>query len=139
MSTARIRVASGIIYEVMANEIIVHVRTKPDSPAPTVMRLAGDSADIFLRAVGGDDCLNSDSPHVSYLLDLGLLVTDDTPVVTRRTALTAGAVGVGAGIALLALPQAAVASSAQDLQGRWGWNSDDQALAFFAGGAERRR
>lgn len=133
MSTARVRLAPGITYEVLAREVIVHVRTQPHSSASTVVRLGGDSADLFLLAAEGSGGVSADSRYLPDLLDLGLLVTADTPVITRRSVLTAGAVGAGAGIALLALPQAALASSVQDLQGRWGWNSDDQALALFAG------
>jgi hypothetical protein len=56
------------------------------------------------------------SPAVLELIDLGLVTTKG---MSRRSVLTASAMGAGAGVALLALPQTAAASSSTLLNGNF--------------------
>lgn len=134
MSRSRVRVGPGITHEVLAGEVIVYVPARGEGSPSTAIQLSGGTAQVFLRVVNGDHDVSPDLEHVEELMTLGVLVTDTTPSVSRRTALTTGAVGVGAGITLLALPQAAAAASAvvTALQGTWIQDPTEPRLQFSA-------
>lgn len=102
MSISRITVPTGVVAEHVGNELMVFVPGKAE-----VVKLTGQAADVFLdiqagRAVrAGDDI-------VSGLEALGVI---EIPGVSRRGLIKAGAIGTGAGIAVLAMPSAAFAAS----------------------------
>ena len=120
MSSARVQVVSGVSHEVVADQVIVYVPGVGHESPRTAVQLSGDTADVFLRVVSGDESVTADTEHVSELVAVGVLVSEGSGVFSRRSALKAGAVGVGAGITVLALPQAAAASSVPiELEGTW--------------------
>ena len=129
MSSARVQVVSGVTHEVVADQVIVYVPGVGHESSSTAVQLSGDTADVFLRVVSGDEGVTVDTEHVSELVAVGVLVSEGSSVFSRRSALKAGAVGVGAGITVLALPQAAAASSVPiELQGRWSFESADSMV-----------
>jgi hypothetical protein len=72
-----------------------------------VVSLSGHPAEVVLDVQAGRK-VNSLEPVLRNLADLGVITT---PGVSRRGLITAGAVGAGAGIAVLAMPGVAAASS----------------------------
>ena len=131
MSSARVQVVSGVSHEVVADQVIVYVPGVGHESPRTAVQLSGDTADVFLRVVSGDEGVTVETEHVSELVAVGVLVSEGSNVFSRRSALKAGAVGVGAGITVLALPQAAAASSVPiELQGTWFF--DEDLMIFIA-------
>ena len=129
MSSARVQVVSGVSHEVVADQVIVYVPGVGHESPRTAVQLSGDTADVFLRVVSGDEGVTVETEHVSELVAVGVLVSEGSNVLSRRSALKAGAVGVGVGITVLALPQAAAASSVPiELQGTWSFPGADSML-----------
>ena len=120
MSSAGVVVVTGVTHEVVADQVIVYVPGVGHESSSTAVQLSGDTADVFLRVVRGDEGVTVDTEHVSELVAVGVLVSEGSSVFSRRSALKAGAVGVAAGVTILALPQAAAASSVPiELEGTW--------------------
>lgn len=120
MADKRVRVPSRVAHEILGDDVVVHIPACEQGLPPTVITLTGAVADVFRRAHSGDQSVTTDSDHVRDLIGLGILHADVHVDVSRRNFLAAGTVGLGAGIALLALPQAALASSnVVELSGRW--------------------
>lgn len=101
MSTARFRLASGVVVEEMGNELIVMV------PGSThVLSLSGPAAETLRRSQSGAPVLVN--AVTDELARAGVL---ESSAVSRRGLIKAGAIGAGAGIAVLAMPTVAAASS----------------------------
>ena len=140
MSGSRVCVTSGVTFDVLAGDVIVHVPAVPRGLPASVVSLSGGAAEVFLRVVNGDEGVTVDTEHVSDLVSFGVVQSDVPVGVSRRAALKAGAVGVGAGIAVLALPQAAAAASVVadagsgdviELEGFWE-NPEPNGIRFVA-------
>jgi hypothetical protein len=92
----------GVIVERVGDDLMVIVPGNTD-----VVSLSGHPAEVVLDVQAGRK-VNSLEPVLRNLADLGVITT---PGVSRRGLIKAGAVGAGAGIAVLAMPSAAAASS----------------------------
>lgn len=92
----------GVVVQLIGGEVLVFV-----PGGANVMRLSHDAASIVLDLQAGKS-VDSSSSTVAELLDLGVLATTG---FSRRGLIKAGAIGAGAGIAVLAMPQAAMAAS----------------------------
>ena len=74
-----------------------------------ILRISGPAADTLRTIVAGQP-VNPVTPAVLELADQGIITTS---AMSRRGLIRAGAVGAGAGIAVLAMPTAAMASSSE--------------------------
>lgn len=92
----------GVIVEPLGDDLMVVV---PGSKE--VVCLSGRPAEIVLDLQAGKNIDPSD-PAVSDLAGLGIV---STPGLSRRGMIKASAVGIGAGIAVMAMPGVAAASS----------------------------
>jgi hypothetical protein len=101
MTSARFRVAQGVVVEEMGNELVVMV------PGSTqVLSLTGAAAETVRKSRSGEIVLVN--AVTDELASAGVL---ESSAFSRRALIKAGAIGAGAGIAVLALPAAAAASS----------------------------
>ena len=135
MSGTGVHLGHGITHEVVADQVIVFLPASAQGSPSSVVSLSGGAAEVFLRVVNGDEGVTVDTEHVSDLVSLGVVQSDVPVGVSRRAALKAGAVGAGAGIAVLALPQAAAAASVAadviELEGFWE-NPEPNGIRFVA-------
>lgn len=99
----RFELVEGVLLHQVGGDLLVVV---PDSLE--TLRLSGDVA-ITLLAIHRGVAVDCVGPNINDLIKLGIV--SDRSKVSRRGLIRAGAVGVGAGIAVLALPSAAAASS----------------------------
>ena len=103
-----VSVKPGVIVERVGDDLMVIVPGNSD-----VVKLTGGVAEVLLDISAGKSVDLSD-PAVVDLLELGIV---STPGVSRRGLIKAGAIGAGAGIAVLAMPSVAAASSGDDSDG----------------------
>jgi hypothetical protein len=98
---SRVGLASGVVVEELGGDLMVMV------PGSTeVLTLSGDAAES-VRLVQSGSRVATDAV-VSDLLRLGVF---ETSGLSRRGLIKAGAIGAGAGIAVMAMPGVAAASS----------------------------
>lgn len=98
-----VTLSEGVLVEKLGSECVVFVPGRKD-----VLTLSGDMARVVVSISAGKPVSMSD-PGVSELVDLG--VVSAPSALSRRGVLSVGAVGVGAGVAALAMPSVAAASS----------------------------
>jgi hypothetical protein len=104
MSHHTLSIAPGVIIEHLGPDVVVMV------PGSTeVIKLSGDAAHT-IRAIQAGDVHALPSETVSELVDRGIVVSQAG--MSRRGLIKAGAIGAGVGIAVLAMPGVAAASSA---------------------------
>lgn len=97
-----ISVTPGVIVERVGDDLMVIVPGNSD-----VVSLSGRHAEMLLD-VKADRTVDSADPALHDLIDLGIL---SAPGLSRRGLIKVGAVGAGAGIAVLAMPGVAAAAS----------------------------
>jgi hypothetical protein len=121
MSISRIKVPTGVVAQRVGHELMVLIPGKAE-----VVKLTGEAAEVFLDIQAGRAVQASDD-IVSGLDAQGVI---EIPGVSRRGLIKAGAIGTGAGIAVLAMPSVAAAASASAFDGEayWAW------LSFGDGG-----
>jgi hypothetical protein len=102
MSYSQVTISSGVISERVGNELLVIVPGRTDT-----VRLTGHAADLFLDIQAGTKVDTADLV-VADLVDLGITQASG---MSRRGLIKAGAIGAGAGIAVLAMPGVAAAAS----------------------------
>jgi hypothetical protein len=95
-------ITSGVMIERVGEDLMVIVPGHAD-----VVKLGGVSAAVLLDVQAGTP-VNSNDPVVAELVDLGIV---SAPGLSRRRLIRVGAIGAGAGIAVLAMPGVAAASS----------------------------
>ena len=95
----------GVIVEHVGGELLVVVRGHTD-----VVKLTGGVREM-LEDIRAGKSVDVSDPVVVDLLELGIV---STPGVSRRGLIKAGAIGAGAGIAVLAMPGVAAASSSNE-------------------------
>jgi hypothetical protein len=117
----RVRLAAGVVVEEMGPDVVVMV---PDSSE--VLTLTGDAAGL-LRDVQAGATVRLGA-LVSELVQLGVL---DTSGLSRRGFVKAGAIGAGAGIAVLSMPGVAAASSGGVLDGSVGWDGTTITVELY--------
>lgn len=100
-------VVPGVIVERVGNDLMVIVPGDAD-----VVSLSGRPAEVLLDVKAGK-AVDASDPVVLDLVDLGIVSGHG---VSRRGLIKAGAVGVGAGIAVLAMPGVAAAASVVPLK-----------------------
>ena len=94
--------AKGVVVENMGTTVLVMIPGQHD-----VLTLTGPAADVVNAVVAGQHVSKNLEPEVELLLSAGVL----TSPMSRRNLLRAGAIGAGAGIAVLSMPSVAAASS----------------------------
>jgi hypothetical protein len=105
----RLAMVSGVVVEEVGDDLMVMV------PGSTeVLSVSGDAADAVRRVQSGSAVVND--AVVSDLVRMGVIQTSG---LNRRELIKAGAIGAGAGIAVLAMPGVAMASSEDFLAGKW--------------------
>ena len=102
MNKSGLSIVSDAVVEVVGTDVLVHL-----SGASEVIRLSDATAEVFLAIRAGQEVDPSDS-GVKELVAAGIVRSRG---LTRRGLVKAGAVGLGAGIAVMAMPSVAVASS----------------------------
>jgi hypothetical protein len=102
MSYSQVTISSGVISERVGDELLVIVPGRTGT-----VRLTGYAADLFLDIRAGTKVDTADLV-VADLVDLGITQASG---MSRRGLIKAGAIGAGAGIAVLAMPGVAAASS----------------------------
>lgn len=95
-------IAPGVVVERLGDVLLVIV---PGSSE--VISLSGHAAEVLLKVTAGHK-VDPLEPALKQLLKLGVLTT---PSVSRRGLVKAGAFGAGVGVAIMAMPGVAVASS----------------------------
>jgi len=128
VSKSSMSIAPGVIVENIGDDVVVMV------PGSTeVIRLSGDGAQLVRALRDGHPVVPTQT--VTELVNRGILVSPTG--MSRRGLIKAGAIGAGAGITVMAMPNAAVASSIQfiDLIGGWyenlGFYNFELANAFW--------
>lgn len=92
-----------------------------------VIRLQGETADLVRQISSAKSAELGNSEAVTQLIKLGVLSRQG---ISRRGLVKAGAIGAGAGVAVLAMPVAAVASSEPPLQFEGDWTADGTYVYF---------
>jgi len=118
----RFELVEGVLLQQVGGDLLVVV---PDSLE--TLRLSGDVA-ITLLAIHRGEAVDCVGPNINDLIKLGIV--SDRSKVSRRGLIRAGAVGVGAGIAVLALPSAAAASSLR-ITGQYFWDGNDNGEGMY--------
>jgi hypothetical protein len=98
-----VSLVAGLVVERVGDDLMVIVPGNSD-----VVSLSGRPAEVLSDVEAGRQ-VDSTNPALLDLVDLGIV---SAPGLSRRGLIKAGAVGVGVGVASLALPTAAFASSA---------------------------
>jgi hypothetical protein len=101
---SRVALASGVVVEELGGDLMVMV------PGSTEVLTLSDVAADAVRRVQSGSPVATDAV-VSDLVRLGVL---ETSGLSRRGLIKAGAIGAGAGIAVMAMPNAAMAASGGD-------------------------
>jgi hypothetical protein len=102
MSFSQVSLTAGVVVERISEELLVIT-----PGASEAVKLSGHAAEVF-RDIHAGRSVDVSDPVVSELARLGII---GSPGMSRRGLMRAGAIGVGAGIAVLALPSVAAASS----------------------------
>jgi hypothetical protein len=103
MTSNQLSIAPGVIIERIGDDVLVIVPRSTD-----VMRLSDDAART-IRAIQAGHAPVLPTATVTELVERGVLVSEAG--MSRRGLIKAGAIGAGAGIAVLAMPSVAAASS----------------------------
>jgi hypothetical protein len=103
MGKNTLSIAPGVVIEHVGDDVLVVIPGSSD-----VMRISGDQA-TALRIIESGNESGLSRKAVEGLVKVGVVVNRGE--VTRRSLVKAGAIGAGAGIAVMALPSAAAASS----------------------------
>jgi hypothetical protein len=98
----KVTVTPGVIVERVGDDLMVIVPGNLD-----VVSLSGRPAEVLLEVQEGRD-VDPSEPALKALSDLGIV---SSPGMSRRGLIKVGAIGAGAGIAVMAMPSVAVASS----------------------------
>jgi hypothetical protein len=108
MSGSKFTVSRGVVCERVGDELMIVVPGRTE-----VVKLTGEAADVFLDVQAGK------TPHVSVTLtsELEALGIIEAAGMSRRGLIKAGAIGAGAGIAVLAMPSVAAANSSEEEAG----------------------
>ena len=121
-----LRLATGVVVENLGTTVLVMIPRQHD-----VLTLTGPAADVVGAVVAGQPVSTDLEPEVELLLSAGVL----TSPVSRRSLLRAGAIGAGAGIAVLSMPSVAAASSPGGGTSSGGGDDDDPpSIALSATG-----
>jgi len=96
------RIAQGVLIEKVGEELVVVIRGSNEA-----IRVTGETA-VTLTHIQSGAQVDTRSTAIRELLELGII---EVPGFSRRGLIAAGAVGAGAGIAVLAMPGVAAASS----------------------------
>lgn len=102
MSANHVKIARGVIVETVGAELLVVVPGTLEA-----LRLTGEAASTLAKVQAGIK-VDPTSPEAAELMSRGIV---EIPGISRRGLIKAGAIGAGAGIAVLAMPSAAFASS----------------------------
>jgi len=114
MGKTTFTITPGAVIELIGNEAVVML---PGSTS--VMRVSEEQAHT-LRAIEAGHYSGLSAQTVESLIDAGIVVTHTG--MSRRNLVKAGAIGAGAGIAVMAMPGVAAASSGPavvNLTGTW--------------------
>jgi len=95
-------VTPGVIFERVGDDLMVIVPGNSD-----VVSLSGRPHEVLLDVLAGRE-VDPSEPALKTLGDLGIVTS---PGMSRRGLIKAGAIGAGAGIAVMAMPSVAAASS----------------------------
>ena len=101
--------APGAVIEPVGNDVMVMMPGNTD-----ILRISGPAADTLRTIVAGQP-VDPSTPTVLELADQGII---QTSWMSRRGLIRAGAIGAGAGIAVLAMPTAAAAASPAEVETR---------------------
>ena len=101
--SADVRLVPGVLVERVGDDVVVLVPGRDES-----LRFSGDHANAVEAILRGDS-RGVDAETVDQLVRFGVI--EDRPRPSRRGVLTAGAVGIFSGVAVLSLPSVAAASS----------------------------
>lgn len=112
-----------VVTECVGADVVVML---PDST--DVLRLSGEAAGA-IRSIEAGEAPVVPEKVLADLIDRGVLVTKST--VSRRGLFKAGSIGAGAGIAVLAMPSVAAASSGIPVDGVWFVFGATPATAYF--------
>ena len=129
MEKTTFRLAEDVLIERLGEEFLVMPADSAES-----LRLAGEAATVVHVLLENGRSAMPKTDALSELLAAGIVKTHDGAGPSRRSLLKTGAIGVGAGVASLALPTAASAASVTyvDVTGEWGVNLvPSSGAAFF--------
>jgi hypothetical protein len=96
------QLAEGVLIEQVGNDLVVVVPGGSEA-----MRITGEAAQVLSRIHAGQ----AEGLSEAVVRDLAAQGIIEVPGLSRRNLITAGALGAGAGIAVLTLPGVAAASS----------------------------
>ena len=99
------KIKPSIVCEEVGDDVVVL-----DSQSQSVVSVSGVGGSVIKRMLAGEP-VGKDEPGVSELVDQGILVTEESNTVSRRTLMVSGAAMGAGGIVALSLPGVAMASS----------------------------
>jgi hypothetical protein len=109
MSKNTLSLAPGVVTECVGDDVVVMV-----SGSAEALKLSGEAASA-VRAIQAGEAPVSSPATLSGLVGCGVLASQ--PGVSRRGLVKAGAIGAGAGIAVLSMPGVVAASSGEVPEG----------------------
>jgi len=114
-------ITPGVIVERVGDDLMVIVPGNSE-----VVSLSGRPAEVLTDVQAGRE-VDPSEPALKLLSNLGIVTS---PGMSRRGLIKVGAIGAGAGIAVMAMPGVAAASSQQRLSGSYDYDNDENT--FFA-------
>ena len=103
MQKSDVRLAAGLVVESVGEDLLILLPGARD-----VVRITGSAAEV-VRALEAGNPIDSYAPSVSELKSLGIVSLGSG--LSRRGLVRGSAVGLGAAVAVLAMPNVAAASS----------------------------
>lgn len=117
--SADFRLVQGVLVERVGDDVVVLIPGRDE-----FLRFSGDHANT-LKAILRGNTGGVDAEVVDQLVRFGVVIA---PGVSRRGLIRAGAIGAGAGVAIMAIPSVAAASSIRTPSIQWtelrGWFFD---------------
>lgn len=123
--------AKGVVAENMGDTVLVMIPGQTE-----VLRLTGPAADVVTAVTSGHPVSDENRELLEELGHLGVITTP----MSRRSLLRVGAIGAGAGVAVLAMPSVAAAASLVEDEGSTdndtaGGGVSNELFVSFVGGA----
>lgn len=127
MRNGKLSLNPSAVFEVIGDDVIVHLRASDD-----VIRLSGAQARAVVAIAAGEEIFEISDEDIDELVACGIVTA--AGFVTRRSLLRTGALGAATGLAVVALPSVAAASSPVSLLGGWVFAGEDEKLEPTPGG-----
>lgn len=123
-----VKIAPGVMVETVVTDLVVIVPGSLEA-----FRLTGEAASTLAKIRSGMK-VDPTEPEVAELMSRGIV---EMPGISRRGLVKAGAIGAGAGIAVMAMPSVAIASSGPEYLNGVYYNGFGIGIGQFTGLPDR--